>query len=211
MLVTHSSATHFRDDLTLICCTNVCYANLERCREIKQQISETNWRIYKFDFVDLISASLKAPEQRKCDENNNNVNKAEVETPSEAESAAPSPAKDDESDEKPEKMKPKPMGGLFPLDLRSELKQRVGGKAGFSLKKSSTNIDINRDKPRSDPIPIKLPELRSRDLLKSIQEKQINKKAQDDSDDEGGQEKLSFKEKLQLIERSSSKSLVNPL
>jgi hypothetical protein len=81
-----------------------------------------------------------------------------------------------------------------------------GGKAGFSLKKSSTNVDILKP---SDPIPIKLP-TRPTDLLKSIQEKEIRRKT-DDSDDEGGTENLSFKEKLQLIERSSSKSLVNPL
>jgi hypothetical protein len=121
----------------------------------------------------------------------------------------------DDSDEKAEKIKPKQMVGLFPLDLRSELKQRVGGKGGFSLKKSSTNVDIfDKTKTQSDPIAIKLPEIKSNrpsDLLKSIQESKMRRKVQDDSDDEGGTENLSFKEKLQLIERSSSKSLVNPL
>lgn len=159
-----------------------------------------------FGFVDLISASLKA-DKRVCDENiiNSNSSEAAVETPT----------RDDESDEKVEKIKPKQMVGLFPLDLRSELKQRVGGKAGFSLKKSSTTAEVfNKAKEPTQPIPIRLPELtssRPNDLLKSIQEKEIRRRAQDDSDDDGGQENLSFKEKLQLIERSSSRNLVNPL
>lgn len=161
-------------------------------------------------FVDLISASLVAPEKRKCDENNNSSKSV---TDEEAKSSTQTD--DDGDDEKVEKTKPKQMVGLFPLDLRSELKQRVGGKVGFSLKKSSTNVDIfeKKKKTESDPIAIKLPEIKSNrpsDLLK-IQENQMRRKVQDDSDDEGGQEKLSFKEKLQLIERSSSKSLVNPL
>lgn len=111
--------------------------------------------------------------------------------------------------------KPKQMVGLFPLDLRSELKNRLGGgKAGFSLKKSSTNVDIGiRNKERSfEPVPIKLPGFKaSIDVPKSSQPIDIHKRVQEDSDeDEGGQEKLSFKEKLQLIERSSSRSFVNP-
>lgn len=164
-----------------------------------------------FGFVDLISASLIGPDKRKCDENNNSSKPAAAAD----EEAKSSSSQNDDSDEKVEKVKPKQMVGLFPLDLRSELKQRVGGKGGFSLKKSSTNIDIfEKKKTESDPIPIKLPEMKTNrpsDLLKSIQESQMRRKVQDDSDDEGGQEKLSFKEKLQLIERSSSKSLVNPL
>lgn len=162
---------------------------------------------YKFDFVDLISASLQATDKRKCDENNNDKKADEKKTPTDDEEKPP--MDDEVVDEKPEKIKPKPMVGLFPLDLRSELKNRVGGKAGFSLKKSTTNVDVI--KMRSDPIPIRLPD-RPTDLLKSLQSKDYRKKASnEDSDDEGGQEKLSFKEKLQLIERSSSRSLMNPL
>lgn len=154
-----------------------------------------------FGFVDLISATLNIPDKRKCDENNNAATDEEAKSSTQA----------DDNDEKAEKIKPKQMVGLFPLDLRSELQQRVGGKVGFSLKKSSTNVDIFEKKTiQSDPIAIKLPDMKSNrpsELLKS----QMRRKVQDDSDDEGGQEKLSFKEKLQLIERSSSKSLVNPL
>lgn len=161
-----------------------------------------------FGFVDLISASLIGSDKRKCDENNNSSKVA-------ADEEAKTSSQNDDSDEKVETTKPKQMVGLFPLDLRSELKKRVGGKDGFSLKKSSTNVDIfEKKKTESDPIPIKLTEtrpIRPSELLKSIQESQVRRKVQDDSDDEGGQEKLSFKEKLQLIERSSSKSLVNPL
>lgn len=164
-------------------------------------MQETNWRI-KFLVLDLISASLKAPEKRECDENNNNNNNDDE----------PKPPKDDESDEKVEKVKPKKMVGLFPLDLRSELKNRLGG-GGFNLKKSTTNVDIFSKK--SEPIAIKLPELpkagKPSDLRKSMQVMEISKKVENDSDDEGGMEKLSFKEKLQLIERSSSRNLVNPL
>ena len=156
-------------------------------------------------FVDLISATLNIPDKRKCDENNNAATDEEAKSSTQA----------DDSEEKAEKIKPKQMVGLFPLNLRSELQQRVGGKVGFSLKKSSTNVDIFEKKTiQSDPIAIKLPDMKSNrpsELLKSIQESQMRRKVQDDSDDEGGQEKLSFKEKLQLIERSSSKSLVNPL
>ena len=105
------------------------------------------------------------------------------------------------------------MVGLFPLDLRSELKQRCvgGGIAGFALKKSSTNIDIGIKK--SDPIPIAaVAPCNPSDLLKSIKQRELKSKLQkDDSDDEDGVENLSFKEKLQLIERSSSRNLVNPL
>lgn len=163
-------------------------------------------------FVDLISASLIAPDKRKCDENNNN-NSTQA---SNADVTIEKPPQDDEADEeKPEKIKPKQMVGLFPLDLRSELKQRVGGKSGFSLKKSTTSVDIfSKKEQQSDPIPIKLPDARTSrpsDLLKSIQVLEIRKKVQDDGDDEGGQENLSFKEKLQLIERSSSRNLVNPM
>lgn len=164
--------------------------------------------MFKLGFVDLISASLKLPDKRECDENNNKDAKADVEQP-------PKIDEGDGDDEKIEKIKPKQMVGLFPLDLRSELKLRVGGKAGFSLKKSSTNVDVsNKNKEKSDPIPIKLQTRRSdksNDLVKAIQENALQRKSKDDSDDEGGQENLSFKEKLQLIERSSSKSLVNPL
>ncbi|CRL08353.1 CLUMA_CG021256, isoform A [Clunio marinus] len=164
----------------------------------------------KSNIRDLISASLIAPDKRKCDDNNDNIaTKTDMEQPS---------SKDEETNEEntdTNKIKPKQMVGLFPLDLRSELKLRVGGgKAGFSLKKSTTNVDIFDKKPKSDPIPIKLPEAkinRPSDLLKSLQEKQSQKTvAKDDSDDEGGQENLSFKEKLQLIERSSSKNLITP-
>lgn len=161
-----------------------------------------------FGFVDLISASLIGPDKRKCDENNNNSSKPAAVADEEAAKSS----QNDDGDEKVEKIMPKKMVGLFPLDLRSELKQRVGGKGGFSLKKSSTNVDVfEKKKTESDPIPIKLPEIKNNrpsDLLKSLQ---MRGKVHDDSDDEGGQEKLSFKEKLQLIERSSSKSLVNPL
>lgn len=172
-----------------------------------KRMAKTNWRIY---FVDLISASLVAPEKRKCDDNNNDDDEKSTKTVDEEK-----PTNDHaDDDEKVEKTKPKQMVGFFPLDLRSELKQRVGGKTGFSLKKSSTNVDIFTKK--TEPIPIKLPELKTNrpsDLLKSIQQNDIRRKVQDDdSDDEGGgQEKLSFKEKLQLIERSSSRNLVNPL
>jgi hypothetical protein len=170
------------------------------------QSPSTNWRFWLI--VDLISASLIAPDKRKCDENNNS-------SKSVTDEEAKSSTQTDDNDEKAEKIKPKQMVGLFPLDLRSELKNRVGGKGGFSLKKSSTNVDIfDKKTTQSDPIAIKLPEIKSNrpsDLLKSIQESKMRRKVQNDSDDEGGTENLSFKEKLQLIERSSSKSLVNPL
>jgi hypothetical protein len=166
------------------------------------QLIATFWLL-----VDLISASLIAPDKRKCDEIKSTSNSV---TDEEAKSSTQT----DDNDEKVEKIKPKQkqMVGLFPLDLRSELKQRVGGKGGFSLKKSTTNVDIFEKKTQSDPIAIKPPVIKSNrpsDLLKSTQENQMRRK--DDSDDEGGTENLSFKEKLQLIERSSSKSLVNPL
>lgn len=105
------------------------------------------------------------------------------------------------------------MVGLFPLDLRSELnsklKQRIGGgKVGFALKKSSTNVDVWKQEvvatTSSAPIPIK-----SNDLLRSVKKKIVDRG--DDEDEDAGVENLSFKEKLQLIERSSSRSLVNPL
>lgn len=162
--------------------------------------------MFQLGFVDLISASLKLPDKRECDENNNKDGKADVEQPPKSDEVGG-------DDEKAEKTKPKQMVGLFPLDLRSELKLRVGGKAGFSLKKSSTNVDVF-NKNKSDPIPIKLPVLRadkSNDFVRAIQGNSMRRKSKEDSDDEGGQENLSFKEKLQLIERSSSKSLVNPL
>ena len=129
----------------------------------------------------------------------------------------PSTTKDDEVSKKSEKYKPKQMLGLFPLDLRSELQNRLGGgKSGFSLKKSTTNIDIGiKNRERSEPVPIRHPELRAalpNNHLRSVQQKDASKRVQEDSDeDEGGQEKLSFKEKLQLIERSSSRNLVNPM
>lgn len=159
---------------------------------------------------------MQATDKRKCDENNNDKKADEKKPPTgdHEDTESKEETRKDEAgsevvDEKLEKIKPKQMIGLFPLDLRSELKNRVGGKAGFSLKKSTTNVDVL--KVKSDPIPIKLPD-RPTDLLKSLQAKDIKKKvANDDSDDEGGQENLSFKEKLQLIERSSSRSLVNPL
>lgn len=103
------------------------------------------------------------------------------------------------------------MVGLFPLDLRSELKQRIGGGlAGFALKKSSTNVDVSRGNlnrkqevvTSSVPIPIK------NDLVRTLKKK---KSEDSDDDEDAGVENLSFKEKLQLIERSSSRSLVNPL
>lgn len=180
-------------------------------RKKKQKLQ---WLIGALIFVDLISASLIVQDKRKCDENNNNNKSIQA---SNVDVTTEKPPQDDEVDEEkqPEKNKPKQMVGLFPLDLRSELKQRVGGKAGFSLKKSTTNVDIfSKKEQQSDPIPIKLPDARTSrpsDLLKSIQVLEIRKKVQDDTDDEGGQENLSFKEKLQLIERSSSKNLVNPL
>lgn len=106
------------------------------------------------------------------------------------------------------------MVGLFPLDLRSELKQRIGGgKAGFALKKSSTNIDVRKQEvmttttTTTSAVPI--PTIKN-DLLRSVK---MRKQQSNDSDDDedAGVENLSFKEKLQLIERSSSRSLVNPL
>lgn len=170
---------------------------------------------YKFDFVDLISATLQATDKRKCDENNNDKKADDEKKSPAADDERKSPKVDEEvfvPEEKLEKIKPKQMVGLFPLDLRSELKNRVGGKAGFSLKKSTTNVDVF--KVKSDPIPIRLPDRSPTDLLKTLQEKDIKKKIDnknDERDDEGGQENLSFKEKLLLIERSSSRSLVNPL
>lgn len=208
--VTHSAVATNCDNFTLIRCTNVFSANLVAT----QKEAKLPRLIGALILVDLISASLKVPDKRKCDENNNRASDATTEKPSQQAAAGDD---DDEAEgTTTEKIKPKQMIGLFPLDLRSELKQRVGGKAGFSLKKSTTNVDIfsgKRELP-SAPIPIKLPDARTSrpsDLLKSIQVLEIRKKAPDDSDDEGGQENLSFKEKLQLIERSSSKSLVNPL
>lgn len=122
----------------------------------------------------------------------------------------------DESQEKEsddEKMKPKQMVGLFPMDLRSELKKRIGG-GNVGLKKSSTNVDIfNNRKPVLDvPKLNRVSPMKPSDLLKSIKEKQLQRKeAEENNTDENAQENLSFKEKLKLIERSSSKSLVNPL
>lgn len=75
-----------------------------------------------------------------------------------------------------EKIKPKQMVGLFPLDLRSELKLRCSGKSGNNLKKSITKVDVP-----------------------------YNNETRDDSD-ENAREKLSLKEKLQTIARSSSRS-----
>lgn len=172
---------------------------------------------FHLSLVDLISASLlvQSPininNSIKCDENNNSN------STSSTDAEKPSSVVLNDDDEKSEKIKPKQMVGLFPLDLRSELKQRIGGgKSGFSLKKSSTNIDVVRKREEatttkpttSVPIPIN----NNNDLLRrSVMT--INKKKSVDSDDDedGGVENLSFKEKLQLIERSSSRSLVNPL
>lgn len=122
--------------------------------------------------------------------------------------------KQEETVEKTERVKTRQLVGLFPLDLRSELKQRVGGgKVGFSLKKSVTNVDVfNKDKQSSSPISIKQRESKPSTLIKSNQSCEIRKEAtEEESAEESGQEKLSFKEKLQMIERSSSRSLVNPL
>lgn len=142
--------------------------------------------------------------ERKCDDNNNRDTE-----PTET------PTTDDGDAEKVEKVKPKQMVGLFPLDLRSELKQRIGGGiAGFSLKKSVTNVDVlKNDRNETEPISIRASQVISKpdDLLKSIGRRDISRKVNDDSDDDGGMENLSFKEKLQLIERSSSKNLINPL
>jgi hypothetical protein len=176
-------------------------------------------------FVDLISASLLvSPEQqqRKCDENNNSSSGASSSAAAaDAEKSSSSSVDNERADKPEEKMmkQHKPMVGLFPLDLRSELKQRVGGgRAGFALKKSSTNIDVannnsgnTRNLEKSDPIPIA--PSRPADLLRKIQGLKLTKaeSTEDDDDDDAGVENLSFKEKLQLIERSSSRSLVNPL
>lgn len=95
-------------------------------------------------------------------------------------------------DETPELKKPKGLAGPFPFDLASELKKRVSGSAKFALKPSSSNVDIfNKGKSKID--------------VETFRRK-------DNDDDAGaGQENLSFKDKLKLIERSSSKILVNPL
>lgn len=99
------------------------------------------------------------------------------------------------------------MVGLFPLDLRSELKQRIGGgKVGFALKKSSTNIDIRKKEATTSTIPIPIVK---NDLLRSVNKKKKSLDSEDDEDEDAAVENLSFKEKLQLIERSSSRSLVN--
>ncbi|KAL7050581.1 hypothetical protein ACKWTF_004132 [Chironomus riparius] len=164
---------------------------------------------------DLISASLLAtPDKHKCDENNNSNSTSSTSTATDAEKSSENAHKstnndscvDDDRDEKSEKIKPKKMVGLFPLDLRSELKQRVGGgKSGFALKKSSTHYDVSNNLVMSEPISIGFGR-KPCDRLKT----EIKKK--DDSDDEdGGVENLSFKEKLQLIERSSSRNAVNSL
>jgi hypothetical protein len=175
------------------------------------QNHSTNWHINLYfiflgDFVDLISASLLGTE-RKCDDNNNRK--------TESTETSTSDENNDGSVEMVEKIKPKQMVGLFPLDLRSELKQRIGGGlAGFSLKKSITNVDVfnNNDRKVTEPISIRASQVISKpdDLLKSIGRRDLSRKINDDSDDDG-MENLSFKEKLQLIERSSSKQLVNPL
>jgi len=161
-------------------------------------------------FVDLISASLLAPpDKHKCDENNNsNSTSSTSATDAEksSENAHNDSGVDDERDEKSEKIKPKKMVGLFPLDLRSELKQRVGGgKAGFALKKSSTNIDVSNNLVMSEPISIGFGRM-SCDRPKTEYKKKV-----DSDDEDGGVENLSFKEKLQLIERSSSRNVVNQL
>jgi hypothetical protein len=165
-----------------------------------------------------------ANEKHKCDENNSGNKSIQCTSSTDAEKPSSSSCSinknddvttaDDEHDEKSEKIKkPKQMVGLFPLDLRSELKQRVGGgKIGFALKKSSTNADVIRDIRKStEPIAIAN---KSNDLLRAVQQREFCKQdSKDDSDDDetAGVENLSFKEKLLLIERSSSRSLVNPL
>lgn len=174
-----------------------------------------------YGILDLISASLIAPVKRDCDENNNNATSTKKETemcslPSKPPPPPASTSSTDESQEKEsddEKLKPKQMVGLFPMDLRSELKKRIGG-GNVGLKKSSTNVDIfNNRKPVLDvPKLNRVSPLKPSDLLKSIKEKQLQRKeAEENTTDENAQENLSFKEKLKLIERSSSKSLVNPL
>ena len=159
--------------------------------------------------------------KRDCDENNNNATKKKetvLPLPSKPPPSPPpaSTSSTDESQEKEsddEKMKPKQMVGLFPMDLRSELKKRIGG-GNVGLKKSSTNVDIfNNRKPVLDvPKLNRVSPMKPSDLLKSIKEKQLQRKeAEESKTEENEQENLSFKEKLKLIERSSSKSLVNPL
>lgn len=179
-------------------------------------------------------------EKRQCDENNNSNNASSTATTVEKNAEKSSTLNtisssgdiddddgdtaavnvdNNECDEKSgEKIKPKQMVGLFPLDLRSELKKRVGGgKAGFALKKSVTNVDMinnNSSCSRSAAISIPMPRMigKPNDLLKSMQAIKLAKNdSVDDDDEEPGVENLSFKEKLKLIERSSSRSLiVNP-
>lgn len=150
---------------------------------------------------------INADKKKGIDKNpSDKVSKGDEETPSTIEEA--------EVEKKNEKFKPKPMVGLFPLDLRSELKSRIGGgKAGFSLKKSTTNVDIGiRNMEKSEPVHIKPSEIRNSMSFDPVKPMEVHNRVQVDSDDEdGGQEKLSFKEKLQLIERSSSRSVVNLL
>jgi hypothetical protein len=162
--------------------------------------------------VDLISATLIAPSQSierrqkpECDENNNNSNSA---SSVDAEKPSSVSINDDERDEKSEKIKPKQMVGLFPLDLRSELKQRLGGgKVGFALKKSSTSIDVRKQEVvATSSVPIPIP---NNNDLSAKKKKLID--TDDNDNEDAGVENLSFKEKLQLIERSSSRSLINPL
>lgn len=171
-------------------------------------------------FVDLISATLIAPsqsverrqpQQPECDENNNNSNSA---SSVDAEKPSSVSINDDERDEKSEKIKPKQMVGLFPLDLRSELKSRLGGKGGFALKKSSTSFDVRKQEAvAASSVPILIPNNNNNnnDLSTMMKKKKLIDKDDNDNEEDAGVENLSFKEKLQLIERSSSRSLINPL
>jgi hypothetical protein len=166
--------------------------------------------------VDLISATLIAPsqsverrqQQPDCDENNNSNSASSVD----AEKPSSVSINDDERDEKSEKIKPKQMVGLFPLDLRSELKQRLGGgKVGFALKKSSTSIDVRKQEVvAASSVPILIPNNNNNNNDLSTKKKKLIDTDDNDNED-AGVENLSFKEKLKLIERSSSRSLINPL
>ena len=103
----------------------------------------------------------------------------------------------DDDDKKPNKLV-----GLMPFDLRSELKSKLGTKSGFNLKKSATNVDIFSNNNRTSienktADATKTNITNTSDLLKSLREKQGKI-----SLEENGQENLSFREKLKLIEKS---------
>ena len=91
--------------------------------------------------------------------------------------------------------------GMMPFDLRSELKSKLGG--GFNLKKSSTNVDIFSNS-NNRKVAEKTAETSTSELLRSLRDKQGK------IVDENGQENLSFKEKLKLIEKSSQLALLPP-